>query len=167
MSAITKTPKNKIYCLDVKGQMFGSLQALESTGKRDKRHCVIWKCKCHACGDIVEQSTAQLYKNISCGCVKQERNANIRSYLHFTEGTCIEWIANRKHRNDNTSGFRGVSKTPSNKWKAGIGFKGTRHHLGTFDTFEEAVRVRLVAENNIYKPFIEAQNAIIKNANTG
>lgn len=52
----------------------------------------------------------------------------------------------KRHKN-NTSGHVGVRKLPKNgKWEAYIGVgKRTRLHLGTFDSFEDAVAAREVA----------------------
>ncbi|WPJ68520.1 hypothetical protein OMDBNIEC_00034 [Salmonella phage STP-SP5] len=54
---------------------------------------------------------------------------------------------NHKRRKDNTSGVTGVSfHKRYQKWQVRINNKGQRIHLGNYDTFEEAVRVRKQAE---------------------
>ena len=75
--------------------------------------------------------------SLFCGCRKREIMASVGDNLTFIDGTCIEWIRSRKHRRDNTSGFRGVYKH-GNKWRVSIGFKGKHYHIGTFDEFAEA-----------------------------
>lgn len=53
-------------------------------------------------------------------------------------------------RSDNTSGLRGASWVKeSGKWKAQIGHKGKRIHLGYFDTAEEAHAVYVKAKEEI------------------
>ena len=47
-----------------------------------------------------------------------------------------------KKRKDNTSGFRGVSENRCGYWLSYINFKGVHYCLGTFNTSEEAARVR-------------------------
>ena len=81
--------------------------------------------------------------------------ASVGDNLTFIDGTCIEWIRSRKHRRDNTSGFRGVYKH-GNKWRVSIGFKGKHYHIGTFDEFAEAQKARLAAEKVLHVDFITA-----------
>ena len=60
---------------DLKGQVFGKLEVLEMTGER-QRHgkgqggSVVWKCKCHGCGNVVNLSSRTLLINdaTTCGC---------------------------------------------------------------------------------------------------
>ena len=49
-------------------------------------------------------------------------------------------------RSDNTSGVTGVNRTQSNKWFSRIVHEGKKIHLGTFESFEEAVLKRKEAE---------------------
>ncbi|MGL5284384.1 MAG: HNH endonuclease [Plesiomonas shigelloides] len=59
---------------------------------------------------------------------------------------------NQGERKDNTSGRRGVTRRGS-KWIARISHRGVRYTLGTFNTFDEAVRVREQAEHDFaYHP---------------
>ena len=77
------------------------------------------------------------------------------NYLTFVEGTCIEWLRSRKHRCDNTSGFRGVYKE-KNKWRVFIGLKKKRYYIGTFNSFEEAREARLEVEKKLHDDFVLA-----------
>src|SRR4051794_40539867 len=43
-------------------------------------------------------------------------------------------------RTQNVSGYIGVNITPSGRWQARARKGGTRHHIGVFDTPEEAAR---------------------------
>jgi len=45
---------------------------------------------------------------------------------------------NVRKRSDNTSGFKGVSRTASNRWRATITIAGKNISLGTFEAPEEA-----------------------------
>ena len=139
---------------DLTGKKFGRLTVIEVTDKRDYRGSIYWKCKCK-CGNIVEVSNSQLVsKNVvSCGCKKKEINQTIHDQLTFTDNTCIEFLKHRKHRNDNTSGFRGVSQK-GKKYRVNIGFKGKTYHLGTYESFEEAKKKRLEAEELIHNQYI-------------
>ena len=50
---------------------------------------------------------------------------------------------------NNTSGFKGVSKTKSGKWSAAITTADKKYHLGTFTTSEEANAAYLAARESI------------------
>ena len=64
--------------LNIKNQKFGRLTVLSDTGKRDKRGCIIWLCKCD-CGEIMEVPGYRLKSGHtrSCGCLKRERMCEI------------------------------------------------------------------------------------------
>lgn len=74
---------------------------------------------------------------------------------------------NIKRKSNNTSGYTGVKLTKSGKWVSQISLNNNRIHLGTFNTFEEAVKARHEAEKIIHKDFngeINRQNFIsVKN----
>lgn len=63
------------------------------------------------------------------------RRSNLRICNH------AENLRNHKPLRNNTSGFIGVSRS-NNKWRAYAGPRDSVKHLGTFDTPEEAARVR-------------------------
>ena len=117
---------------------------------------MIWVCRCD-CGNIVEATADSLMNGrvVSCGCRKQEIKDSVKDNLTFVDGTCIEWLRSRKHRCDNTSGFRGVYKV-KNKWRASIGLKGERYHIGTFNSFKEAKEARLEVEKILHDDFVLA-----------
>lgn len=139
---------------DLSGKTFGRLTALHPTEKRDSKGSVFWKCKC-ACGNETEVSEDSLTSGntVSCGCRKQEVQGNIQNSLTFVDGTCIDYLRSRKSRSDNKSGFRGVFKI-GNRYRVNIGFQGKRYYLGLYDSFEEAVDVRLEAEKELHGNYI-------------
>lgn len=142
---------------DLRGRRFGRLVALYPTDKRDKKGCVYWHCRCD-CGaetDVTEDSLTQ-GNSQSCGCLKREAQQAIPTRLHRVDGTCVEWLEKRKHRSDNTSGFRGVYPLKSGRYRAAIGFKGRRYTIGSYDSFEAAVAARLEAEELIHNGFVKA-----------
>ena len=142
---------------NIAGKRFGRLVALSTTKKRDKKGSVYWHCRCD-CGnelDVTEDSLVHgNYR--SCGCLKKEIQQDIVNKLHHIDGTCVEWLEKRKHRSDNTSGFRGVYRLKNGHYRAGIGFKKQRYHIGTYKTFEEAVAARLEVEAAIHDKFVQA-----------
>lgn len=151
---------------DITNQKFGRLTALYPTDNRDNKGSVYWHCRCD-CGkevDITEDGLVHgNYK--SCGCRKKEIMESIPEYLTLIDGTCVEWLKNRKSRCDNTSGFRGVSKTRSGAWKVFIGLQNKRYYLGTYHDYEEAVRVRLDAEEQLHDGFVAAYSEWQRKAN--
>lgn len=143
------------YRVDIRGQRFGKLIALEPTEKRCGAS-IVWKCQCD-CGKITFQSVSNLKSGqvISCGCQQTlQQQKNFKENIHFVDGTCIEKIKNKKTPKNNTSGFRGVSQTKRG-WIARIGFKGKVYYLGCFKTFEEAKKARILSESKFYDEFIE------------
>ena len=142
---------------DIAGMKFGRLTALCATEKRDYKRSVFWRCRCE-CGTEVDVSEDDLVSGntMSCGCRARETRESIWSQLTFVDGTCLELLEYRKHRNDNKSGFRGVNRNGSGKWRATIGLQGRRYHIGSFDTMEEAVAARLKAEKLLHGGFVES-----------
>ena len=157
MKTVSSDARGKHNKKDITGKQFGRLKAICPTDKRDNRS-VVWECQC-VCGKMVYVSAARLNRgnSKSCGCLKKEVNEAIgkQKFLDNVEGTCIQRIQNKNKRNDNTSGFRGVSRFRDSQWMAYIGFKGKRHHLGVFDNYHDAVKARIKAEEKMYEPFLE------------
>lgn len=141
---------------DITGRRFGRLSVLYPTKKRDKKGSVLWHCRCD-CGNELDISEDRLLHGHyrSCGCLRSEAQRNINQQLHRLDGTCVEWLEKRKHRSDNTSGFRGVYPCHG-KFRASIGFKKHLFYIGTYSTFEEAVQARLKAEELIHDGFVKA-----------
>ena len=149
---------------DLTGRMFGSLTAIEREKSRNGR--TYWLCQC-VCGNQISVQTYDLKRGHteSCGCRKKEIMASIPEYLTLIDDSCVEWLRSRKSRCDNTSGFRGVSKTPGGAWKVYIGLQKKRYYLGTYHDYEEAVRVRLDAEEQLHDGFIMAYSEWQQKAN--
>lgn len=80
------------------------------------------------------------------------------------DGTCIEWLAHRKHRSDNTSGFRGVSRNKNGTYRATIDFEKERFYIGIYKDFEQAVQHRLEVEELIHDGFVNAYYDWIRRA---
>ena len=55
-----------------------------------------------------------------------------------------------------TSGFRGVHQLKNGRYRVDIGFKRKRFYIGSFDDYDEAVRMRLNAEHLLHDGFVEA-----------
>ena len=80
--------------------------------------------------------------------LNDNRKQNLRVCHH------MENMMNQSKRSDNTSGVSGVNFHKSTgKWHARIGVRGERINLGLFNSFEDAVKARKLAEEQFYKEF--------------
>lgn len=151
-----RTFRRKTEKVDLTGRKFGRLKVQYPTGRRDAKGSVYWHCLCDCGGekDVTEDNLVHGgYR--SCGCLQKELQASINSQLHMLDGTCLEILENRKYRSDNTSGFRGVYHMRNGNYKATIGFKRQRFHIGTYPEFSLAVEARLEAEELIFQGFLD------------
>ncbi len=141
--------------VDIRGQRFGMLTALEHTQKRDRKGYVIWRCQCD-CGNIVERSVNDLkFTNIqSCGCKRKAHDQILGSLQARVSGTSIDIIKSNKLPSDNTSGAKGVYLVRG-RYVAKISFQKKSYYLGTFDSFQDAKAARLKAEEELYGPVLE------------
>lgn len=141
--------------LDLRGMRFGRLVARRPTYHRDRRGSVYWICDCD-CGNEGEFTEAALVHGYcrSCGCLRREMCQKLSEKLTMTDGTCIEMLESRKHRRDNKSGVQGVFQMKNGKFRAYIGFKGKRYYLGTYEEYEDAIRARKKAEEEVYSTFL-------------
>ena len=144
---------------NIAGVKKGHLTALYPTLQRDKRGSVIWRCRCD-CGREIDkaESTFVFGSSISCGCIRLQRLEEFTpsDRLTFVGGTCVEWLASRKSRSDNSSGFRGVSKCDGNRFRVYIGLQGKKYDLGKYASFDEAVSVRLSVEKQLHDGFLSS-----------
>ncbi len=83
----------------------------------------------------------------------KNRDTKDNSWNNLRLANRNEQQANRKIPSDNTTGIKGVRKTPNNTFRAYITFYGKTHNLGTYSTLEEATRARKDAEASIHKDF--------------
>ena len=138
--------------LDLTGQRFGKLTVLapaENVGR-----LTAWRCRCD-CGQETVAVTKRLRDGhrTSCGCDKEffgESPAEIgRASLTYVDGTCVEMLRAKTVRCNNTSGVPGVD------WLgASICFKGKRYYLGSYTGFQDAVKARKAAEENLHDRFL-------------
>lgn len=139
--------------LDLIGQRYGKLTVLgpaENVGGR-----TAWRCRCD-CGQEAVVKTYRLRSGhtTSCGCVVAQRRPCALG-LTYVDGTCVEMLAAKTVRRNNTSGVPGVDWwTPKGLWRATICFKGKRYYLGSYARFEDAVRARKLAEENLHDNFL-------------
>ena len=145
--------------LDLTGQRYGRLTVLgpaENIGDR-----TAWLCRCD-CGQDTVVLTRDLRRGrrTSCGCdrpvVDSSPGGYGRASLTYVDGTCVEMIRANTRRSNNTSGVPGVEWMSSkNKWRASICFKGRRRYLGSYEKFEDAVKARKRAEEELFDTFLD------------
>lgn len=144
--------------LDLKGQRFGTLLALERIpGTKIKP--AKWLCICD-CGKTVHVPTSQLragHKK-SCGCrMLDNRKHAAKEYIQkdTINNTRVSALKSKLHKR-NKSGIKGVRfNEQRNKWIAYIGFQGKQITLGYFNDKEEAIYARKIAEGKYHKPILE------------
>ena len=175
---LEKTARRGPVAEDLTGQRFGKLVAVRRIRSQNGR--TRWECRCD-CGNIhiVTAHALKAGKCTSCGCSRYEKGRGVTDIsgqkfgrltaLYHTDkrskkgngegdllNACVEMLEKRKHRSDNTSGFRGIYHMNNGKYRATIGFKGKRFYIGTFKNYEDAVQARLEAENTIHGGFVQA-----------
>lgn len=132
--------------LDLTGQRFGKLTVLrpaENIGT-----CTFWVCRCD-CGQetIVRTDNMRNGRTKSCGC--QRRSAVVKKDVKA-----------RSVNKNNTSGACGVEWLPHNKqWKATICFNRKRYFLGCYLEFEDAVKARKQAEENLRDHILDKRDS--------
>lgn len=144
---------------NLKGHRYGRLTVVELTGKRTGNGCAIWRCLCD-CGNWCEvDSHAMRSGNTrSCGCGNDENRSGIydRKKPMLDAGSRADTYLSPKPRRDSKTGIRGVCRQRSGRYRARLEFAGELHHLGTYDTLEEAAWARRNAEVEIYDPYLVA-----------
>ena len=139
--------------VDLTGQRYGKLTVIapaENVGGR-----TAWLCRCD-CGRETVARTHRLRNGhtVSCGCLSAGRGAGLPG-LTYIDGTCVEMLAAKTVRRNNTSGVPGVDWLSSKqRWRAMICFKGKRHYLGSYARFEDAVKARKRAEEEFHDKFL-------------
>ena len=148
--------------LDLTGQRFGKLTVLEPAENIGSR--TAWRCRCD-CGQETTVTTKQLRggSRTSCGCDRTCHDdtpgaAGLAS-LTYVDGTCVEMIRTRTVRSNNTSGVPGVEwMAKKQRWRASICFKGKRRYLGSYEKFEDAVKARKKAEEDVFDMFLDTHS---------
>ncbi|MDE7219307.1 MAG: hypothetical protein K2O45_06780 [Oscillospiraceae bacterium] len=136
--------------LDLAGQRFGRLTVVrpaENIGSR-----TAWLCRCDCGGEtVVKTCHLRGGKCTSCGC----KNPGFAA-LTYVDGTCVEMLRAKTVRRNNTSGVPGVHwEAGKDAWRASICFKGRRYSLGRYRRFEDAVKARKLAEENLHDKFLQ------------
>lgn len=149
--------------IDLTGQTFGDLEVLRLSDQRGQNNTILWECKCLACGKVTPVQgyalRAGYYK--SCGCKQvTKRDNGVREHLKSdrVNGTRKSSLKAKLHKG-NKSGHKGVIWVESRQeWKAYIGFQGKNITLGYRKNKEEAIQLRIDAEEKYHKPYLEGND---------
>lgn len=144
--------KHSTKKLDLTGKRYGKLTVLAPAQAIGNR--TAWLCRCD-CGNQTVAKTCHLRNGhvISCGCAAA---GGIGRRLHYVDGTCVEMLRAGTIRSNNKSGVPGVDwRREKHCWRASICFKGTRYYLGSYARFEEAVKARKRAEEDLHSRFLQ------------
>lgn len=134
------------------GERFGSLVAIRRTGT--KNGLALWLCRCD-CGNECEVIGTKLRQGraTSCGCGLTSRQRANES-LGTVDGTRLAQLGGKKKKN-NKSGVTGVYwDKRRRKWAASIKVKRKSHHLGYFDSLEDAAEARRQGEIDYFDPIL-------------
>ena len=138
--------------LDLTGHRYGKLTVIgpaENIGTR-----TAWLCRCD-CGreTVVRSNRLRSGHTTSCGCSKS--GATGLQSLTYVDGTCVEMLRAKTVRKNNTSGVPGVDwRASKGTWRASICFKGKRYYLGSYRSFDDAVKARKEAEAEFHDRFL-------------
>ena len=139
--------------LDLAGQRYGKLTVIGPAPNVGNR--TAWLCRCD-CGreTVVTSGHLRSGHTSSCGCLAAGRETGLPG-LTYVDGTCVEMLASKTVRHNNTSGVPGVDwLSAKQRWRAMICFKGKRHYLGSYARFEDAVKARKAAEEELHEGFL-------------
>ena len=146
---------------DLTGCHFGKLEVIcrsDKRGSRGSRTVPLWECRCE-CGNITYKATDTLTnsdQSMCSECAGKYAASKMRDNAGFVDGTQISRIISDKLNVTNTSGARGVYfDKRTGKWRARLRFKGKFYNLGTYVSFDDAVKARKQAESEYYGEFLE------------
>lgn len=150
---------------DLAGQHIGMLTVLERSDKfatRGARRVQLWKCRCD-CGNITYKATDTLtnpQENSCWPCACKRNAANAIKSAGFEDGTQTYKIIYDEPSVPHDGKCRGVYYDKKrNLYEATITFRRQRIRLGHFRKFEDAVKARQVAEDEIFGGFWRQKKA--------
>jgi hypothetical protein len=146
------------------GRRFGKLEIIgrsDKRGSRGARTVPLWECRCE-CGNITYKATDILTNpefSMCNECVGKYARSKQREKAGYVDGTQLSRIKSDKLISSNTSGCRGVYYDKhSGMWRARLKFKGKLMNFGSYKNFDDAVKARKDAEQQIYGEYLEQIN---------
>lgn len=158
-----KNGTRKIH-YEIIGKKFGRLTV---TGwEIDEKNRTIYTCDCD-CENTTTASYNELVvtkKKQSCGCLKSEVNRETikKTYGPMREtqekaqiGGTLAYALDAKVSKNNKLGVKGVSKMSNGKYRAYLNLARKHHHLGIYNTLDEAIQARKEGEDKYFKPILD------------
>lgn len=154
--------------LDLTGQTIGKWKVGKRVvGKNNKSY---FECECE-CGTkrLVKGSALSSGASNSCGCMSHSKAAiekrkqtmyNEHILSENTSISLIQKIYDGQLMSNNTSGCTGVSRK-GNSWIAEIRCQGVYHYLGSFLTYEEAVKARQKGEEKYFGTILKRIHSVV------
>lgn len=138
--------------LQLEGQRFGHLVALERSEERASNGKILWKCQCD-CGNITYVNASSLTAGItkSCGCLVQSL---LKTAPAIVNGTSPYKFIDPKPTVKSQTGVLGVYYNQG-KYIAGMRFQGRQVLLKSFDNIEDAIAARKAAEEKYHQPLLK------------
>ena len=128
---------------------------------------LFWRAVCSftANGRTVTPALARIILGLEYGDKREAEHTNPNATLdnrrsNLRIATRAQNNANRRMRKDNTSGYKGVSKTRTGRYRTMIQENGRIECLGTFDTPEEAYDVYCAAAKRLHGEFARPERRI-------
>ena len=150
---------------DLTGQRISRLTVLERSDQyatRGKRTVRLWKCQCD-CGNITYKAADTLTGSRECSCAEcavRRNAAKARENAGFVDGTQLCKLTGEEPSMPHDGKCRGVYYDKKRDlYEAAIKFRGKRTRLGYFCRFEDAVKARQAAEQEIFGGFRRQQAA--------
>lgn len=168
-----RTELKRSEAMDLTGQRFGKLLVLRRDPARKDGGNYYWICECD-CGKRKSIRGTSLVKENgtrSCGCDQRKvasetgrktvaENARRQIERNMAYRTNFQVIENQKVPKNNTSGHKGVYWDKSRElWEAHIQVQGKRKYLGRYSEYEDAVKARVLAEEQYFEPLIEKKRS--------
>lgn len=153
---------------DHTGEVRGNLEILERVGRNEKNE-TLWRCKCHACGNIVVRTNTQILNYTSCGCVQKKttdkNNGNLSDEYKFIRKTHTNSVILREAANANSkTGIRGVCYDEKRGvYIASIQYKKKKYRLKESKDINECIKSRKEAEEKI-RELVRALKEDFKNS---
>lgn len=147
------------------GKRFERLVVVDEFEVRDSGKLDVYcNCQCDCGNTTTVLRNSLIINNVkSCGCLNQDmannliKTANYKKYKkeNYKDGTCLSYLNNRPRKNSK-SGVKGVRYCEKTKrWKASIQISRKKYNLSGFETKEEAVLYRKIAEKILWNPVLE------------
>lgn len=151
--------REKYYTKEI-GKTYNNLKILEyDEDISNKNKGTYVKCQCLKCNSITSIPLTRIKAEKAKVCSFCSKK-NLKLGLEFIKEDCVQntrisTLKRKTNNKNNTSGYNGVSMFKNGKYRSYINFQRRQYYLGTYDTLEDAHKIRMVAEEKIYGEFLK------------